>query len=151
MSIVKELKTQFVIAYAKLIIGSHKNRVRPDQGSVSRYFNSTAGRYVFARMMLLSYYNAQPHKYTITRVADTLDMSRQATSYMIRECLDAEYIHKCTRRGYVASDELIEAFMEFMPLHESVVHETGIIGVMQALDTARTLENNRDWHVNLDS
>lgn len=133
------LQKEFMIAYAKLIIGCHKHRVRPDQASVSRYFNHTAGRYVFARMMLLSYFEANPHKYTITRVADTLDMSRQATSYMIKECLDAEYIHKCARRGYVASDALLGAFVEFMPMHESVVRETGIMDVMQALTIARKI------------
>jgi predicted transcriptional regulator len=139
MTIETVLQKEFMIAYAKLIIGAHKHRVRPDQTSVARYFNHTAGRFVFARMMILSYFEVNPHKYTITRVADTLDMSRQATSYMIKECLEAEYIHKCPRRGYFASAELFEACLQFMPMHEAIVKETGIHDVMHALSTARKI------------
>lgn len=139
MSFESVLQKEFMIAYAKLIIGAHKIKVRPDQPSIARYFNHTVGRFVFARMMILSYFESNPHKYTITRVADTLNMSRQATSYMIKECLDAEYIHKCPRRGYFASAELLEACTEFMPMHEAIVRETGIHDVIQALSAARSI------------
>tara|TARA_B100000963_G_C22593525_1_gene656693 strand:+ start:156 stop:590 length:435 start_codon:yes stop_codon:yes gene_type:complete len=132
-----EMNKAFMVAYARLTIGAHKHRVRAEQRSVSRYFNHTAGRFVFARMMLLAYFNAQPHKYTITRVAETLNMSRQATSYMIHECLDAEYIVKCKDRGYFAGDELLESFLAFMPLHESVIKDSGIIDFYLGLQAAR--------------
>ena len=134
-----DLHREFMIAYAKVIIGAHKARTRSDQKGLSRYFNHTAGRFVFARMMLLSAYEQHPHKYTINRIADTLDMSRQATSGMIKECLDAEYIIKCTRRGYYASEELLEAFKEFMPLHEQVMNDSSIHEVLTALQTSRKL------------
>jgi len=134
-----DLQKEFKVAYAKVIIGAHKHRTRPDQKGLSRYFNHTAGRFVFARMMLLSAYEEHPHKYTINRVADTLDMSRQATSGMIKECLDAEYIIKCERRGYAASKELLDVFDEFMPLHEQVMNDSSIHEVLTALQTSRKL------------
>lgn len=133
------LHREFMVAYAKVIIGAHIHRTRPGQKGVSRYFNHTAGRFVFARMMLLSAYEEHPHKYTINRIADTLDMSRQATSGMIRECLDAEYIVKCPRRGYFASEELLHAFEEFMELHEQVMNDSSIHEVLTALQTSRKL------------
>tara|TARA_B100000035_G_scaffold314513_1_gene331038 strand:+ start:1171 stop:1608 length:438 start_codon:yes stop_codon:yes gene_type:complete len=137
MSHLEEMHSAFMIAYAKLVIGAHKHRVRAEQDPISRYFNHTAGRFVFARMMLLAYLNAQPHKYTITRVAETLDMSRQATSHMIHECLDAEYIFKCKDRGYFASEELFNAFLQFMPMHESIVKESGVIDFYLGLQATR--------------
>tara|TARA_E500000178_G_scaffold287735_1_gene290108 strand:- start:37560 stop:37982 length:423 start_codon:yes stop_codon:yes gene_type:complete len=137
MSKVKKMHSAFMIAYAKLVIGAHKHRVRAEQKPITRYFNHTDGRFVFSRMMLLSYLNAQPHKYTITRVAETIDMSRQATSHMIHECLDAEYIVKCEDRGYVASEELFNAFLEFMPMHESIVEESGIVDFYLGLQATR--------------
>lgn len=134
-----DLHKEFKIAYAKVIIGAHKVRTRSDQKGCSRYFNHTAGRFVFARMMLLSFYDEHPHKYTINRIADTLDMSRQATSGMIKECLDAEYIVKCTRRGYYASKELLDAFEKFMPLHEEVMNDSSMHEVLTALQISRKL------------
>jgi hypothetical protein len=135
----EKLHSAFMVAYAKLTISTHQHRVRAEQKPVSRYFNHTAGRYVFARMMLLAYFNANPHKYTITRIAETLDMSRQATSYMVHECLDAEYIVKCKDRGYIASEELLKSFEEFMPEYESIINNSGICDFYLGLQAAHKL------------
>lgn len=127
------------IAHAKICVEMHQLRRREEQTPITRYFNSTLGRYVFARMMLLSAYDSNHNRYTINSIADTLNMSRQATSSMIKECLDAEYIVKCSHTGYHASDELLEAFDAFMPLYERVVKECSLHEVLIALETSRKI------------
>lgn len=75
----------------------YKSRILRMDTEVQRYFNSSALKNVFARVMCMARLSGKAR--SITQLASILLVSRQAISTIVQECLDRKWIKLVEVRG----------------------------------------------------
>ena len=131
----QHLRKQYAISQSILQLKIYQARATRMNTPLQRYFNSTATRNAFAKMMFFSAYVKSD--YTKTQISKELFITRQAAHTMVEECLASGWVELCEKGRsptYKASQPLIEAHMIYTDYHLDELRKLPVRDYVDALE-----------------
>jgi hypothetical protein len=131
----KHLKKQYAIAQSLLQLKIYQQRATRMTTPLQRYFNSTATRNAFAKMMFFSAHVKSG--YNKTQISKELFITRQASHTMVEECLASGWIEVCEKGrspSYKATQPLIEANNLYTDYHLEELRKLPVRDYVDALE-----------------
>lgn len=131
----KHLKKQYAIAQSLLQLKIYQARATRMTTPLQRYFNSTATRNAFAKMMFFSA-NVKSG-YNKTQISKELFITRQASHTMVEECLASGWVEVCEKGrspSYKASQTLKDAHMAYTEYHLDELRKLPVRAYLDALE-----------------
>lgn len=107
------LLMDYKLAIAEIELSHRIIRNTDGRNRISDYFNSTNNRLGFYYLMLRAAYVKQP--YSVTNIAEQLNISRQSATTLVQECLAEGWVQICDCPGkhYQASKTLSDADSQY--------------------------------------
>jgi hypothetical protein len=131
----KHLKKQYAIAQSLLQLKIYQQRATRMTTPLQRYFNSTATRNAFAKMMFFSAHVKSG--YNKTQISKELFITRQASHTMVEECLASGWIEVCEKGrspSYKSTQPLIEANNLYTDYHLEELRKLPVRDYVDALE-----------------
>ena len=123
----KKAYDDYALAICDVEIELHRARSKRLSGRIQHYFNSTANRNTFARIMSKAFILKKP--VTITEICKLLHVNRSSVSIMVDECVKEGWVsveRKNNKALCMATEELYIAMMKYV--HYRKVVSRSIIG-----------------------